>query len=220
MKQPNRVDKAVADHRCGHRDQHLILVPIRALRPTQMAVGMGSVRLKRRRIETEVATTKRLEKVLINRPIPVVRGPAGALFLIDHHHFGLALWQAEVDQAYVRVVDDKSNLTSKHFWQRMEADGRLYPFDEEGRRVSPDRLPRTLHALRHDPFRDLAWQIREAGGFKKSKIPYAEFRWANLFREHIEPPQDGNEARTAFKRAMKLCLSRAAKSLPGYVGLH
>jgi hypothetical protein len=209
----------------GRRRSHaaaddLLLVPISALRPTQMAVGMRSVRLKRRRIETQVAKSKRLEKVLTSRPIPIICGPAGRMFIIDHHHFGLALWQAEVEAAYVRIIDDKSHLSAGAFWQCMEANGRLYPFDEEGQRVEPERLPRSLHALRHDPFRDLAWQVREAGGFQKSRVPYAEFRWANLFRQHIDACDaiDGDKA--AFKRAMRLCRSRAAAELPGYIGLH
>ena len=200
-------------------DRHKpIQVQIESLRPTQMAVGMRSVKFKRRRLESRSA--KSIRKFLNGRPIPAVCGPGGELFIIDNHHFGLALWHAEVDGAYARIIDDKSALSPAAFWKRMEIEGRLYPYDEEGRRVAPDRLPLGLHELRHDPYRDLAWEVREAGGFVKSKVPYAEFRWANFFRESIGLSTVRRNYDAAIDRAMKLCRSKEAASLPGYIGRH
>lgn len=163
----------------------LLQAPLEALRPTQMAVGMRSVTRKQRKVENRAGKRKKIEKLLCKRPIPAVRGPDGALFIVDHHHFGLALCLAQVKTAYVHVIDDISQLSRHAFWQRMEAEGRLYPYDEFGRRIPPSLLPTSLHALRHDPFRDLAWEVREAEGFDKAPEPYAEFHWANFFREQI-----------------------------------
>jgi hypothetical protein len=198
----------------------LILMPIAMLRPTQMAVGMRSVKCKRRKIEDQVDRRKRLEKALTRRPIPVVRGAGNELFMVDHHHFGLALWQAEVESAYVRVIEDISSLSQAEFWRQMETDGRAYPYDEDGRRVRPEHLPRRLHGLRDDPFRDLAWEVREAGGYIKTRTPYAEFQWANLFREHIKHASVRRKTASAFERAMKLCRSNEAVGLPGYLRAH
>lgn len=201
-------------------DNGLILMPIEMLRPTQMAVGMRSVKCKRRKIEDRVDQRKRLQKTLTRRPIPVVRGAGEELFMVDHHHFGLALWQAEVETAYVRVIEDISSLGEAAFWRQMEADGRVYPYDEEGRRIRPEHLPHRLHGLRDDPFRDLAWEVREAGGYQKTRIPYAEFQWANLFREHIKLASARRRTASAFERAMRLCRSREAAGLPGYLRAH
>jgi hypothetical protein len=99
----------------------------------------------------------------------------------------------------------------------MEAEGRLYPFDEEGRRVPPALLPLGLHELRHDPYRDLAWEVREAGGFVKSRIAYAEFQWANFFRQHITLSSVRRDHDAAVERATRLARSRPAAKLPGYV---
>ena len=196
----------------------LLLVPIETLRPTQVSVGMRAVVSKRRKFESRASKRKRMEKIISSRPIPAVRGPGGELFMIDHHHFGLALWQAEVEHAYARVIEDISDLTLSAFWRRMEFEGRLYPYDEEGRRIKPSHLPTCLHALRHDPFRDLAWVVREAGGFRKSMIPYAEFAWANFFRTRIPAGTVERNHDSAVDRAMRLSRCRAAVDLPGFVG--
>jgi hypothetical protein len=190
-------------------------VPVEWLRPTQMAVGMRAVKFKRRKIEQRGG--KRIEKVLSGKPIPTVRGPNNELFIIDHHHFGLALWQSGVESAYVRVIDDISALSASQFWRRMEANGRVYLYDEEGRRISPDRLPTWLHGLRHDPFRDIAWAVREAGGFSKSPEPFAEFQWANYFRDHIPIRTVRRNYEGAIAKAMALTRSRDARALPGYL---
>ena len=181
-----------------------------------MAVGMRSVKVKQRKLENR--SDKRIEKILSGRPIPAVRGPGGELFIIDHHHFGLALCNAEFEKAYAKVIDDKSSLDPAMFWRRMESDGRLYPYDENGCRVAPEEMPTRLEELRHDPFRDLAWKVREEGGFHKSAIPYAEFQWANFFRERIKPALVRRNRDSAMGKALKLSRSRSAADLPGYIG--
>jgi hypothetical protein len=191
------------------------LVDLAYLRPTQMAVGMRSVRYKRRKIEHRRAG--RIEKVLAGRPIPAVLGPHRQLFMIDHHHFGLALWQADVSAAYVQVIDDRSRLGQAAFLKSMEADGRLYPYDEDGQRVGFKQLPTTLCGLRNDPFRDLAWEVREAGGYRKSRMPYAEFLWANFFRERISLASVQRNYDGAIAKAMKLTRHAAARDLPGFL---
>lgn len=190
-------------------------VPVEWLRPTQMVVGMRAVKFKRRKIEER--STKRIEKVLSGKPIPTVRGPDNELYIVDHHHFGLALWQSGVESAYVRVIDDISALPRRQFWRRMEASGRVYLFDEEGQRISPEHLPTCLRGLRHDPFRDIAWAAREEGGFAKSPEPFAEFRWANFFRDRIPASLVLGNYDRAISKALKLCRSREAGGLPGYL---
>ncbi len=194
-----------------------VLVPLEVLHPTQVAVGMRAVAWKRRKVERRAGRSKQIERFLGARPIPSVVGPEGALYMIDSHHLGLALWQAEVEKAYVSIIDDLSRLPKAQFWRRMEASGRLYPFDEEGRRVRPSRLPGALHALREDPFRDLAWSVREAGGFAKSPVPFAEFRWAEFFRAHLSERTLRRDYERAVARALKLSRCPEARGLPGYV---
>ncbi len=202
--------------RRSSRNAILVEAPLASLRPTQMAVGMRSVTRKMRKVERRVGKRRKFEKLLLDRPIPAVCGPGGDFFIVDHHHFGMALCLAEVETAYVRVIEDISGLSRAAFWRRMENDGRLYPYDEFGRRIQPSLLPPSLHALRHDPYRDLAWEVREAEGFHKVSEPYAEFRWANFFRDHIAQSTIRRDPKEAVRQALKLCKSRMAARLPGY----
>lgn len=197
---------------------HPILMPLHELRPTQVAVGMQAVKCQRRKLEKRAGQQRRLNDILERRSIPAVLGPGGDLYMIDRHHFALALWQSAIEHAFAHIIDDLSDLQPSMFWRRMESSGRLFPFDETGRRVPPRCLPRSLDALRHDPFRDLAWHVREAGGFEKSPLPFAEFRWAMFFRKKITPSCASVTPEAAFKRAMKLSRSKAAAHLPGYLG--
>jgi hypothetical protein len=195
-----------------------VMVPLESLHPTQVTVGMRAVKHMRLRLES--LSMKAVRKSLARRPIPAVRGPGGALFIIDNHHFSLALWHAEVASACACIIDDKSNMAAAAFWRRMEIDGRLHPYDEDGRRVPVGELPVGLHELRHDPYRDLAWEVRKVGGFSKTRIPYAEFQWAAFFRDHIAASTVRRNPDAAFEKAMKLSQSRSAMLLPGYSGEH
>lgn len=203
--------------RSSRKDERLLL-PIASLRPTQAAVGMRAVEVKRRKLERRLGRSKKILQYLGERPIPSVLGPGGELFIVDHHHLSLALLQAEVTEAFVQVIDDLSQLPRTAFWQQMEAAGRLHPFDEAGRRMLPSRLPRRLTALRHDPYRDLAWSVREAGAFEKSLEPYSEFRWAAFFRTRIAPHTLKQNYDAAVTKAIRLTRHADAAGLPGFVG--
>ena len=193
-----------------------LLVPLDELRPTQASVGMRAVAMKRRKIEKRLLKPTRIERFLEDKPIPSVRGPGGHLFMIDHHHLGVALWQAEVETAYVYVIEDLSVLPVAAFWRRMEADGRVYPFDSDGRRIMPSRLPAQLNALREDAFRDLAWSVREAGGYEKTRTPFAEFLWADHLRDRVPERLVTRDYDAAVVRAMKIARSKSASELPGW----
>jgi hypothetical protein len=194
---------------------HLEAVPLADLRPTQMAVGMRAVEVKRRKIERHTASSKKLRRYLEKRPVPAVLGPEEEPYIIDHHHLSLALWQSEVDEVFVRIVGDLSDMPKRDFLRSMAALGWLHAYDAMGRKICPTRLPTTLDKLRFDRHRDLAWSVREAGGFEKVAIPFAEFAWANFFRERIPISLVNRDFDVAHERAMRLARSRDARRLPG-----
>jgi hypothetical protein len=196
----------------------LVSVPLEDLRPTQMAVGMRAVDAKREKVERRAKSSRKLRRFLEDRPIPAVRGPGDDLFIIDHHHLSLALLKSDVDEAFVNIVGDLSHLPRKRFLRRMTALGLLHAYDSHGRPVCPTKLPEALDELRGDPYRDLAWSVREAGGFEKTGRPYAEFRWADFFRTRIPRSTVRRDFDYAHDRAMWLARSREALRMPGYVG--
>ncbi|MBY0561818.1 ParB-like protein [Hyphomicrobium sp.] len=196
----------------------LIQVPIEDLRPTQMAVGMRAVAAKREKVERRARSRRKLKCFLEERPIPAVLGPGEDFFIIDHHHLSLALLKSEVEEAWVDVIADFSHLPRKRFLRQMTTLGLLHPYDAHGQPVSPSKLPETLKELRADPYRDLAWSVRKAGGFAKSGKPYEEFRWADFFRARIPRATVRRDFEYAHRHAMRLSASREAVRMPGYIG--
>lgn len=193
-----------------------ITVPIESLRPTQVAVGMRAVAAKRKQLAAR--KRRKIGRYLERRPIPAVYGPGQELYIVDHHHLSVALLQSRVANAFVRIIDDYSDLTPRQFWSTMEKQGLVYPFDETGSRVSLSRMPCDIDSLKADVYRDLAWSVREAGGFKKTRAPYSEFRWAEFFRTTIPKRLVIDCYEEAVSLGRKLARSAAAAGLPGYVG--
>lgn len=177
---------------------------------------MRAVAAKREKVEHRAQKQKKIVRFLEERPIPAVRGPGNAFYIIDHHHLSLALCQSQVRSAFVEVVGDFSSFSAVRFWRRMESEGWVYPFDEKGNRVHPATIPSAIPALKADHYRDLAWSVREAGGYKKTRAPYAEFRWADFFRQRITLSSVRRDYETSVEVAMKLARSPAAAHLPGH----
>ena len=199
------------------RGRKILSVPLDELRPTQMAVGMRAVAAKQEKVERRARSNRKLRRFLEARPIPAVRGPDDDLFIIDHHHLSLALLKSDVEEAFVRVVGDLSHLPRKPFLRQMAAQGLLHAYDGHGHAVCPTQLPDCLDDLRCDPYRDLAWSVREAGGFAKSGAPFAEFRWADFFRTRIPRSTVRRDFEYAHDRAMWLARSSDALRMPGYI---
>jgi hypothetical protein len=198
-------------------DERLERVPLWDLRPTQMAVGMRAVEARRRKVERRAVSGRKLRRYIEKRPVPAVLGPDDEFYIIDHHHLSLAFLQSGVDTALVRVVEDFSDMPVPEFFASMEALGWLHAYDANGRPICPTRLPETLDRLKSDRFRDLAWSVREAGGFRKSHMPFSEFAWANFFRDRLALSLLYRDFDLAHDKAMWLARSRDARFLPGYI---
>lgn len=192
-------------------------VALNEIRPTQMAVGMRLVESKRRKIARHAESTRKLRKYLERRLVPAVLGPQDEYYIIDHHHLSLALWQSGVDEVFVRVVGDLSDMPRRAFLSAMSALGWLHAYDADGRKTCPTRLPATLDQLKADRYRDLAWAVREAGGYRKTHVPFSEFAWANYFRRHIPSALLARDFDQALDRAMAMARAGSAARLPGYL---
>ena len=192
-------------------------VPLAQIRPTQMAVGMRAVEAKRRKIQRLSDSTRKLRRFLEKRRIPAVLGPDEDYYIIDHHHLSLALWQSDIDEVFVRVVGDLSDMPKRAFLNAMASFGWLHAYDAQGRNICPTRLPSSLDQLRADRYRDLAWSVRKAGGFTKTHAPFSEFAWANFFRARIPAAVLSRNFDLAHERALRLAHSFSARHLPGSV---
>lgn len=186
------------------------------LRPTQFAVGMKEVETKVEKLK--VLSGDALHDYLRDHPVPVVLSPDGGAYLTDHHHLVRAAWEADLHDVATKVMADLTHLTPGTFWGRMEKEGWTYLHDQFGKGPhSPELLPLDVRGLADDPFRSLAWALREKKGFNKSPVPFCEFRWSEFLRRHITGHPMKMGFHKALEEALKLCHRPEAKSLPGYI---
>ena len=69
-----------------------------------------------------------------------------------------------------------------------------------------------------DPYRSLAGKVRINGGFSKVSTPFAEFKWADFFRDRIAITEIDGSFENAVGDGLKLAKTCDARSLPGYQG--
>jgi hypothetical protein len=197
------------------REPRITPVAVDDLRPTQMTVGMREVEEKRK---TWRDKEKEGGAFLGKHLIPVLLGPKGRPYVIDHHHMSLALMQEGVKDVATTVVADLSMLDKDAFWVFADNRGWCHPYDAEGRRRTFDDIPRSLKGLKDDPFRSLAGELRRAGGFAKETTPFSEFLWADFLRRRLKPAEVREDFGTALTKALRLARSSKTQYLPGWCG--
>jgi hypothetical protein len=198
------------------REESMKTVKIDELRPTQLTHGLREIQRKIQFYES--LSGHDLDMAIAEKPIPIVLGPAGSPFAIDHHHVATALRHIGVKAIPAVLVADFSSLLYSDFWLEMENRRWTYPYDTKGQRKSFSDMPTHIWDLADDEYRSLAASVRDAGGYEKTTVPLEEFRWADLFRTSIPYPGSDEEYASAKQQALKLAKSKAAAGLPGYVG--
>ena len=193
-------------------------VAIAQLRPTQFTVGMLKVKHKRRRLRALEKRPAELVDFILEMPIRVVLGPANKAYVIDHHHLALALLKEHFETAPMEIEADFSHLPARDFWRKMQRRQWVHRFDAQGRPKPLSELPKSLDGLKDDLYRSLAGFVRAGGGFIKTSSPFAEFQWADFFRDRIDKKLVRTHFSKAVQQAVKLAASRDAAKLPGYIG--
>lgn len=190
--------------------------PIRELRPTQMTVGMREVERKREAWRARAAHDG--GEFLGAHMVPAVLGPGGRLWLIDNHHLVRALHEEGVKHVLVAQVADLAHLPKRRFLTFLDQRNWLHPFDAEGHRRDAKDLPRRIDKLADDPWRSLAGEVRRAGGYAKSQVPYTEFLWADFLRDHVSRDLMTDNFDKALKKGLSLARKHKARHLPGFAG--
>ena len=221
---------------------------VKDLSPTQFAVGKAEVAVRAGRMRKKLTKDPgKLHDYLRVRPIPIViRGKR--FYLVDHHHLVRALYDVEHGSrgknicVYVNVLANASTLEEVYFWKIMHEQNFVYLFDQSGGGPQqPATLPKHIKDLRFDPYRSLAWIVREHHGYIKNNAPFSEFKWANFFRTRIlldndilagkhtfddfafEVDEHGNlvltdDGQEVIEEALFLAASAEACGLPGFRG--
>jgi hypothetical protein len=200
------------------REPILHPTPILSLRPTQMTLGMTEV--NRKRAAWNKKASEDLDKFLAAHMVPVITGFEGKPYLIDHHHLARALHDEGVKSVFVTVVADLSRLPADLFWNAMAFHNWVHPYDSKGRRRPYSQLPKTVKTMEDDPYRSLAGELRNFGGFAKDSSPFSEFLWADFLRPRIKAKAIKADFAGALNKAMVLAKTGDADYLPGWSGPH
>lgn len=198
------------------REPILVPVAITDLRPTQITVGMREVKAKRK--AWRESRSKKGEKFLGKHMIPVILGPKGRHYVIDHHHLARALHDEGVKDVAVTVVGNLSSLETELFWFVMDNRNWMHPFDDKGRRRDYQDIPKSVTEMVDDPFRSLAGELRRAGGFAKDTTPFSEFIWADFLRRRMKRSLVDKDFNRALDYALELAKNNEADYLPGWCG--
>ncbi|HEX8826650.1 MAG TPA: ParB-like protein [Xanthobacteraceae bacterium] len=198
------------------REPRLTTVAIDDLRPTQITVGIREVNEKRKRWRELAA--KAGGEFLGKHMIPVVLGPKGRNYVIDHHHLARALHEEGVKQVAVTHIANLSTLDQDAFWRVMDNRSWMHPFDSRGERRAYKDIPKSVADLVDDPFRSLAGELRRAGGFAKDTTPFSEFLWADFLRRRMKRKSVERDFKLAIKKAKRLAKGKDADYLPGWCG--
>ncbi len=193
--------------------------PTLSLKPTQFSVGMMEVEYKT--LEMQKLSKKKRAKLVRENPIPVVISPWKELCITDHHHFLFSCWHANIHEVRVKVVKDYSHsrLSYHRFWQKMARENLAYLYDQFGN--GPQKslyLPLDIRGLADDPYRSLAWMVRKEGAFENTTQSFAEFQWADFFRQRNLLDSQGRKGfHQAVQKGIRLAQSKQARRLPGFI---
>lgn len=200
-----------------HACPQLIQAKLEKLHPTQITVGKLEVSLKRK--QWGALGKKARAKALASLWFPAILGPENRYYIVDHHHFGLALLEEDVKTVSLLLQKDLSWLDPLKFWTVMDHHQWVHPYDSDGQRHDYHAVPNRLEHLQDDPYRSLAGELRRAGGYAKDVTPFSEFLWADYFRSYISPEIIAQDFAKALTKALKLARSQDARYLPGWVGV-
>ena len=195
---------------------HLIRGDASTLRPTQMSVGYREVEQKRNQW-AQLGKRRRAEP-LANRCFPCVIGSKGKHYLVDHHHFGLALLQEGKKDVWLSIFKYLSYIKASTFWRVMEHDQWVHSYDGNGVRHDFDGIPKALTKLLDDIYRSLAGELRHAGGYSKDMTPYSEYLWADFLRVSVAEELALSDFDQPLKNSVALAHQQEARYSPGWSG--
>lgn len=196
----------------------LCKIKVTHLHPTQFTIGMILVREKQEQIAPLKNNQLELNKYLKKKAPPVVIGPQGQFYILDHHHLTRALYEENIETTYAAIIENFEEMPQEEFQKEMASNGWFFPFDENGKGpLSWAELPLQVDQLKNDPYRSLSGKVRDRGGYEKTEIFYTEAIWANFFRSRIKLGNSPEDFEKAILQAIPLAHSNEAEGLPGYI---
>ena len=191
-------------------------VPLKELRPTQITVGFKEVAAKRK--AWSKLDAKDRKKAMDEEFFPAVRGPGKKYFVLDRHHAALALSHERAECVQVGLVRDLSALSAEDFWVFLDHYSWMHCYDARGKRRPLDKVPKRFEEMQDDPYRSLAGDLRDQGGFSKVDVPFLEFLWANHLRHKVPRRVLVRDPKEALSMALRIAAAKKSSFLPGWCG--
>ncbi|MBF0590041.1 MAG: hypothetical protein HQL53_13045 [Magnetococcales bacterium] len=201
--------EATAKDACTLNDAEIscFQISLKDMHTTQYSVGMKSVNCKA--IKLKDKSDKKLKSYLLSHPVPFVEHD-GKYYFTDHHHmssalriatgnpeqkvFGTIIGKVSKEDVAKRKKQINAKSDDEAFWNIMLGNTWFYPFGVDGGGPQdPYDLPsvaKLSKGKRDNPYRSLAWMVRECGGYTKSPTPFTEFRWAYYLRGKLGMTND------------------------------
>ncbi|MBM5796426.1 MAG: chromosome partitioning protein ParB [Cyanobacteria bacterium M_surface_7_m2_037] len=196
----------------------LLEVPLQALQPTQLCVGMAEIRS--RQLDFAADDAKQRRRYLKRKPTPLVRSASGELWMVDRHHRLRALLELDPDATAFGYVVLQLEVSERHaVLEQLHQRGWLYLYDGRGLGpLHPTALPLSLSGTQDDPYRSLVWKLKREGLVAAAPlIPFHEFRWGAWLRSRNLPPFSSDRLDPALPAARALVRSQAASHLAGWI---
>ena len=189
------------------------ILPIKKLSPTQPTVGMHEMKKKMK--EFEALDKEGLKELKHKKIVPVLIGPDGKYYLIDHHHTALALWEMGEETCEIEVLANWTKKFKKEplpdrmklFWKHLTQKGNAFLYREDGTLADPfaEDFPQTLQECKNNRYRSLASSLIDDGFFEKPEnVPYFEFKIAEALRNMGLNVHDEEDYKEVLKEAKKL----------------
>ena len=196
----------------------LLEVPLQALQPTQLCVGMAEIRS--RQLDFAADDAKERRRYLKRKPTPLVRSASGELWMVDRHHRLRALLELDPNATAFGYVMLQLEVSERHaVLEQLHQRGWLYLYDGRGLGpLHPTALPSSLSGTQDDPYRSLVWKLKREGLVAAAPlIPFHEFRWGAWLRSRNLPPFSSDRLDPALPAARALVRSQAASHLAGWI---
>jgi hypothetical protein len=190
-------------------------VSLKTLHPTQFEVGEREVQRKQEKLAA--LSPSEMQDKINNHLVQIVRGPRGVDYIVDGHHFALALLRMDIAVARAEVLADFSLLDEQDFWRQMHNNRWAYLYQAGIGPLPPQSLPRYLNDLPDDPYRSLASAVRRARGYDRPKSHFSELKWANFFRQHLVIENGEEGFAKAVQQGIVLAHSQLAFEFSRYV---
>ena len=166
------------------------------LRPTQPEIGKYEIHLKRKKYAKKLKGAdhyqQKLEAMKVESTAPVIIGPDGNYYLLDHHHTALTLHEMGEKEMYVKVESNWTSLGKGQsmekrmvlFWKQLEERNLCYLKSAEGVMMDPlsAAFPKNLLECGDNKLRSLVYLLIKDGTIVKTGIKYDEFYKAEVLQ--------------------------------------